>query len=132
MKPFLVSLAMLFSTNAAADWVSVEANEDLEAYVDLGTKVKNGSKVTLMELFNYKGEPGNANGESYSSSIMQEEYDCAKGERRRLYLSAFASPMANGNVVLRNEAPGNWKPVLRHSVGEVLWKVACESENAAK
>jgi hypothetical protein len=122
---FCIALLTLLSSSAAAEWLPVESNHDLDVFVDPDTRIKQGDTVRIMALFNYK-KPGYAHGKLYRSSLMQDEYDCAGEKRRRLYLSAHSEPMAQGKTVLRNPSAGDWKPVAPASIGERLWKSACE------
>ena len=119
-----IAFLIFLSNSAAADWLPLEGNEDLDAYVDPETRFQEGDTVRIMALFNYK-KPGYAHGLAYRSSLMQDEYDCAEEKRRRLYLSAHSQPMAQGKTILRNRAPGDWKPVIPDSVGERLFRTAC-------
>jgi hypothetical protein len=119
-----IAFLIFLANGAAADWLPLEGNEDLDVYVDPETRFQEGDTVRIMALFNYK-KPGYAHGLAYRSSLMQDEYDCSEEKRRRLYLSAYSQPMAQGKIVLRNRAPGDWKPVIPESVGERLFRTAC-------
>lgn len=125
MRLKLATFLLVFvATTAGAEWMPLPGNEDLDVFVDPGTRIREGDTVRLMALFNYK-KPGYAHGKRYLSSLMQDEYDCAEEKRRRLFLSAHTEPMAQGKIILRNTAPGDWKPVVPETVGERLWKTAC-------
>ena len=118
---------LLLPTVATAEWMSLEGNEELEVYVDPGTRIREGDTVRIMALFNYR-KPGYAHGKRYVSSLMQDEYDCVQEKRRRLYLSAHTEPKAQGKTILRNRAAGDWKPITPETVGERLWKTACNTQ----
>lgn len=124
MNRFLIGCLLTVSWSAAAEWVSVGETDDLNVYVDPASITRNGNTVKMLALFDYK-KPGEISEGTYRSSRMEDEYDCENEQRRRVFLSAHSGQMGDGDVVLRNPRPGNWRLVLPDSMGERLWETAC-------
>jgi hypothetical protein len=130
MKRIVLGCLVAISTSAAAaGWVPLGATDDLAVYVDPASIQRKGNTVRMRALFDYK-KPGKVSEGEYLSSKMEDEYDCANEQRRRLYLSAHSGQMGAGDTVLRNSRTGDWRLVLPDSMGETLWKAACDQPSS--
>jgi hypothetical protein len=126
MKPVLAGLLITLSSTCAADWMSVDGTDDLDAYVDLTTFNREGDSVRMWVIFDYK-KAGQIRKGKYLSSKMQDEYDCNLERRRRLFLSVHSGHMGGGKVILADDKEGDWRPIAPKSTGEKLWRTACEA-----
>jgi hypothetical protein len=107
--------------------VNVIDQAGLTVYVDPVTIRRKGNLVTMWELYNYK-TARTVGGDSFLSFKAQSEYDCAEERDRGLALTFFSDNMGRGKPFLTNSDEDKWKPVQPGSVGQSLWKVACNKE----
>jgi hypothetical protein len=116
-------LLAVVSSSAAAEWVKVSVSAAGNTYVDTATILKAGDKVKMWKLMDYKivADPNSP----YKSVKRQYEYDCKGKLRRLLFASSFSDRMGKGEILTTVDEPANWMPIVRGSVGEILWKVAC-------
>ena len=122
----LITLLLLSSEPAYADWVETVQNDQagVTIYVDSDTSRREGDRVTMWELIDYKTIQTVA-GTSYLSARMQREYDCAGDLHRTLALTKLSGNMGAGTVILTNSDEQKWEPVDPGSIGKRLWKFAC-------
>ena len=125
---FLITLLVLSSGPAYAEWVSALKNQtDPTLYVDSDTIRRDGTVVKWWELLDYKTVQTVA-GISFLSMKVLREYDCAGERIRVLAMADFSGNMATGTVVFTDFAQSNWVPVQPESRGQTLWKAACGKE----
>lgn len=121
------ALLALAAGNAAADWVSIGDQGNVEVFVDRSTIVRSGDTVKMWRV-NALKTPGSANGVAYVSIKLQDEYDCAGMRMRGVRASAHPDPLGEGKAVASETASGTWTPVTPQAISEVLWKIACDKE----
>ncbi len=129
MKLFIAALLTVFSTSVLAEWTDVGSNDDQTTYADLSTLRKSGNKVKMWALLDYKVvKTSKTNGTRYLSAVAQMEYDCKEETARLSALIRYSKSMSQGEVVYRSGAmPEDFDPIPPGSVGEILFKVACET-----
>ena len=127
MKRLLLGLMLLMTATAAsAEWTLIGDNDRFIQYVDLATIRRNGNLVKMWSSSDYKTVQKAADGQSYLSSKVQDEFDCMEEKTRLLAFTWFGGKMGNGKVVVSNgNVRGEWEPISPGSVNEVLWKIAC-------
>ncbi len=122
MKKIVIMMLLFASTNVLAEWTRLGGTDDSTGYVDIQSIRKNGNKVKMWKLVDYK----TAQDRSYLSILVREEYDCLEETKRSLDMYAYSGNMRNGDIVFSNanitEQP---KTVLPGSNGEGLLKIAC-------
>ncbi len=91
-------LLAVVSSNAMAEWVKVGEIEDTRFYFNHSTIHKEGDKVKMWALMDYKTAKQAIDGKLYLSDMSQEEYDCKKVLRRTLYLSTYSKNMRRGHL----------------------------------
>ena len=124
----LIALLVLSSGPAYAEWVRALNNQtDPTLYVDSDTIRRDGTGVKWWELLDYKTVQTVA-GISFLSMKVLREYDCAGEQIRVLAMADFSGNMATGTVVFTDFTQGNWVPVQPGSMGQALWKTACDKE----
>jgi len=125
----LITLLLLSSGPAYAEWVSIGANNQggRTVYTDPDTIRLKGDVVTMWSLNDYKTiqTMGSA---SYLSYKVQTEYDCAEGRIRKLASTFFSGNMGSGDVVYSISKEGRWHLVEPGSLGQSEWDVACDKE----
>ena len=129
MKRLLLGLMLLVTATAAsAEWTRVDNHNEFIQYVDKGTIRRNGHLIKMWDLTDYKTVQKMADGKSYLSDKGQQEYDCKEEKMRQLALTSFAGKMGQGKAVYSDSDPYKWIPIGPGSIGEILWKAACEKQ----
>jgi hypothetical protein len=126
---FLITLLMLSSGPAYAEWVSLDANNQRggTVYTDPDTIRLKGDVVTMWSLHDYKTIQ-KMKSTSYLSYKVHAEYDCAEERIRKLASMFFSGNMGSGNVVSSISKEGKWQRVEPDSLGQSEWEVACDKE----
>ena len=125
---FLIALLVLSSGPANAEWVLVDANNSGETvYVDPDTIRRKGGLVKMWALYDFKTIQAVWD-TSFLSRESQREYDCREDRTRRLALTYFSGNMGSGTVVYSDADEQKWESVQAGSVGDALWKVACDKK----
>jgi len=131
IRLFLITLLVLSSGPAYAEWVAVENNSLLPrlqtVYVDPDTIRLKRDVVTMWSLNDYKTIQ-TMGSTSYLSYKVQTEYDCAEERIRKLASTFFSGNMGSGVVVYSISNEGKWLLVEPDSLGQSEWEVACDKE----
>ncbi|SDW82557.1 surface-adhesin E family protein [Nitrosomonas communis] len=128
MRGILLASIIALATNAVmADWSLVDESADGSAiiYSDFDTVQIDGNKIKMWSLGDFRTVK-ETNGVKFLSSKYQKEYDCKLGQVRMLAFILFSSNMGEGQVVYSDNQPDKWAPVAAGTVGETLWRLACE------
>jgi hypothetical protein len=125
----LITLLLLSSGPAYAEWVSIDANNQRgrTVYTDPDTIRLKGDVVTMWSLNDYKTTQ-TMGSTSYLSSKVQTEYDCAEERIRTLASTFFSGNMGSGEVVFSISKEGEWQLLEPGSLGQSEWEVACDKE----
>ncbi len=125
----LITLLLLSSGPAYAEWVSLDANNQRGGAVYTGpdTIRLKGDVVTMWSLHDYKTIQ-TMKRTSYLSDKVQTEYDCAEERIRKLASTFFSGNMGSGNVVYSISKEGKWQRVEPGSLGQSEWEVVCDKE----
>jgi surface-adhesin protein E len=126
---FLITLLVLSTAPAYAEWVDVSSGESyggFTMYTDPNTIRRKGELVKMWQLHDYKTVQTEAS-HSFLSLKAQSEFDCAEERVRLLAVTGFSGNMGKGNVVWSRQfdAEGGWHPVAPESLGQSVWKLAC-------
>lgn len=126
----LLLVALLFAAlPVQAEFAKYFEDEELVAYLDANTIRREGAMVRMWGLDDYK-KPQNdlENKKPYRSVRAHWVFDCSK--RLSDVVAAFyhADAMGEGDVV-DSGAPTerSWDKVAPGSVGELMYKVACQA-----
>lgn len=112
------------SSGAIADWVEVFKSNQQTLYANPTSLLKNGFKVKMWRLTDYKVPE--INGDFvYSSKKLYEEYDCQKEQYRLLYVSLYPENMGAGKTMYTHSETYSWQPILPDTDGEAMWEIAC-------
>ncbi|MGH7147056.1 MAG: surface-adhesin E family protein [Nitrospiraceae bacterium] len=66
--------------------------------------------------------------EPFLSSRAQYGFDCAEERTRKLSETWFSGNMGSGEMVHSISDETRWEPVAPGSVGQAMWKAACEKK----
>ena len=125
-KSILMVLLAVISNSAMAEWVWVDNGINTITYADPDTILKNGSRVKMWDLADFKTAQvltGNPN--PYMSMKERNEYDCKESQVRTLVLYFISRNMGRGKKINANNELGKWKPVPPEGLKNTLWKFAC-------
>jgi hypothetical protein len=123
-KAILMMLLAMVSSNAMAEWVKVGENEENADYADTSSILKNGNKVIILSLSDFK-TPQTVASYTFLSSKRQAEFDCKEEQHRVLSFDWHSENMGKGQVVFASSGTGKWEPVLLNSVVHTIWQFAC-------
>ncbi len=125
----LITLLLLSSVPAYAEWVSIEKSNQLAGimtvYFDPDTIRRKGNLVTMVQLIDFKTMQGGRSPSRFSSTKIQKEFDCAEERLRLLALTDFWGNMGTGEPAGAYVEGGNWVTVEPDSINQALWKLAC-------
>lgn len=125
---FLITLLVLSSGPAYAEWVAIGARDSgATVYVDRNTIPRKGDLVKMWELWDFKDLQASASG-AFLSSKANREYDCAGKRQRRLEGSWFSGHMGKEKVLHSDSHKSEWLPVKPYSPFQTLWNVACRKQ----
>ena len=125
---FLITLLLLSSGPAYAEWMSLGASDSgTSVYADLATMRREGDLVKMLVLFDFKTKQTKAD-VSFLSAKAQMEYDCAEQRFEGLAVTYFSGHMGNGNLLDRSSGKGKWIRVSPDSLDQALWKLACNKK----
>ena len=97
MKKLLLGLMLVMTATAAsAEWTAADFNDEFIKYVDFATIRRNGNFVKMWSLSDYKTVQKAADGQSYLSSKVQDEFDCKEEKTRLLAFTWFDGKMGSG------------------------------------
>ena len=120
----VLTLLLLSSGPAYAEWVKINENDTFTVYVDPDTIRRNGDLVKVWALTDYTTRQTVAD-RSFLSSKAYNEFDCAEERQRELAVMWFSGKMGNGNGVWISFDETPWRPVTAGSVGQGVWNFAC-------
>jgi Surface-adhesin protein E len=125
----LIILLALRSGLAYAEWVEVgsKVGEGPTTYADPDTILNKGDLVKMWELYDSKTVQTQL-GDSFLSFKIQSEYDCTEERRRMLVVTSFSGNMASGKMVSNYSEELKWNSVVPGTVGQSLWKFACQQK----
>ena len=126
----LIALLVLSRGPVYAEWVSVVVidHDDKTIFVDADTIRHKGDMVMWWELHDFKTAQ-TVGGSPYFSQKVQREFDCTEKLVRVLVFTEFSGNMGSGNMVyFSSPNTGKWQPIEPHSLGQTLWKVACNKK----
>ncbi|PYV83423.1 MAG: hypothetical protein DMG05_26140 [Acidobacteria bacterium] len=111
---FLITLLLLSSGSAYAEWVKVSDRDEAgkTVYVDPATIRRNSNLVKMWQFSDYKTVQ-TVGGIRFLTAEEQWEFDCDKG---------------SGTVVYTNSQEGKWVPVRPGSMDQTVCKIACGKE----
>lgn len=123
---FLITLLLLSSSPAYAEWVKVSDSDEAgkSVYVDPTTIRRTSNLVKMWQFYDYKTVQ-TVGGFRFLTAKEQWEFDCAEERGRVVALKQFSGNMGSGTMVFTNSQVGKWIPVEPGSIGQTVWKVAC-------
>lgn len=129
MKKLILILAtVLISGNVSAEWTRIDGGaDDSDLYGDMDTFRRNGSKIKLWTMHNFKTWQGPGN-QKYQSNKIQWELDCKEEQVRMLASLDFTGKKGAGRLVSTVYAPNDsWRPPTPQTLGEAVFNAGCHT-----
>jgi hypothetical protein len=120
----LMSMLLLGSGLAYAEWVRLTEADGMTVHFDPDTIRRNGNLVKIWLLYDYKTAITTGRDTVFSTK-MQSEYDCIGERVRTNAIFEIAGNMGKGKVVSSSLAGGQWIPIAPETIGKREWKLAC-------
>jgi hypothetical protein len=123
----LITLLVLSSATAYAEWVLVAKDKTkggMTRYVELDTILREGERVKMWALFDYKTVQTKM-GALFLSKRGQRQFDCIDKRTRLLSVTWFLGNMGTGDISWRKDGKHKWQPVPPGSGFQHLWTFAC-------
>ena len=124
---FLITLLVLSSAPAYAEWVEIDSTDTYTIYADSDSIYRNGDLVQVWDLYDYK-IARSVKDEKTFSLLNQVEYDCAEKRNRSLAFTFFSGPMRTGEALYADSHAGEWGPVPLGSIGQAIHQFACAKQ----
>ena len=120
-KAIALSLMLLATSSAWADWEMISETHKANVYIDPTTIRKDGNfrKVWVLMDFKKRNELGR---KSYRT---RDEFDCNSERQRTLSFSAHSGPMAAGEVLETKSGPWEWRDAAPDTPRETVLKIVC-------
>ncbi len=125
LMSLLVTLGCDKADKTMDGWVEVGNLEQGVAYANPSTIRKDGDKVKMWSIDDFKTVHEIGNIEPFMSIKVQNEYDCKEEQFRMLANSFYSANMGREKAVYNDYEPSRWKPVTPGSMIEKLFKLAC-------
>jgi len=129
-KIVLLILLALASNGLRAEWVKINANDNLTTYVDPASISKAENVARMSGMVDLKEAKKEELGKSFLSAKSIQEYDCKEEQVRKITLSFYSGNMGAGEIVHTYTDPDKWKwtPVAHGTISETMWKAACDKK----
>ena len=127
-KAVLITLLASMSNGAVAEWVVVSESDTATTYAEPTSIRRIGKVVRILTIHDFKKARTDVNGNLFTSSKSQEEFDCIQKRTRVVFYSSHAENLAKGKVVYRDATPNKWSPIKPNSAAEFLWEFVCKKK----
>ena len=127
---FVLGAALLFSGSALAEWQELGKTEAFTLFADVATLNKQGDKVQIVSLLDFK-KPGQnpKTKESVNSIIGLNEFDCSALRYRPIEFKAFSGNMGKGKIVEEQKTSNSqFESIENGSWPAGVFNVACSSK----
>jgi len=128
MKRLITCIVLLtFSNTAMAEWIRIHSGNEFDTYIDTTSIRKNGNRVKMWTLTDYKKKQNTGSG-YYFSKKAQYEFDCQDETQRVASVADYSGKMGQGKLVSSftpNPYEYTHEPVIPDTLGEVFWKLLC-------
>jgi hypothetical protein len=121
IKTLLLTIALLVTGSAWADWVQVAGNDSASTYIDPATIRRDGNFRKVWQLQDLKQQYKDGT----LSRRVRTEYDCMEERVRILFLSTHSSAMAGGDTLFSHDTADTWTNVPPNTPSEIVLKIVC-------
>ena len=127
---FILGAAIICSPNAFAEWQEIGKLDAFTLYLDTATISKQGDKVQITSLLDFK-KPGQnpKTKETANSLIGLNEFDCSTTKYRPIEFKVFSGNMGKGKVVEEQKTPDSSYEVIENGSWPAgVFNVACRKK----
>jgi hypothetical protein len=146
MKKIIMTILLIVSTNALAEWVYLTSSSDSKVYFNSKPTKKRGHKVKLWTLQDYEkpqllGEESVQTGSAsldrvlgyqenkyYKSLVKINEYDCAEETSTRIGITAYSDNMGAGENIESSNDRSSPSEIIPDTIGEAEFEFACNKK----
>src|SRR5690242_10133362 len=127
----VVTALILIHASAQAEWIALEPRYQLHplqiAYVDPCSMEREGHRVTLSTLIDWKAMQGGRSPTRFYSTKLSKQFDCKAKLVRTLVATDFYDHMGTAEVIGGGSHAGGgyWIPVVPETLNQGLWEAAC-------
>ena len=126
----VLATTIICSPNAFAEWQEIGKPDAFTLYVDAATIQKQGDKVQIMSLLDFK-KPGQnpKTKETANSLIGLNEFDCSATKYRPIEFKVFSGNIGKGKVVEEQKTPdSSFETIENGSWPAGVFNVACRTK----
>lgn len=124
-RVFLITLLMLSSAPAHAEWETIGTLEDDTIYIDLDTIHRKEDLVEISVLSDFNAAKHLQDGSRYRSVRLLLQYHCIEQRFRLLAVTLFAGNMGKGVMLDDVAKEGTWRPIPSDNVSQQLMELVC-------
>lgn len=129
MKKLLSSMLLIIvSTNAMAEWTLIGGSDSSDLYADFNSVQKNGNKVKMWILYDYKQPVKDTTGVESLSLVTLDEFDCVNVTSRALSISRYTGNMQKGTMISKSDygvGESTHEIIVPNTIGKTTWIFAC-------
>jgi len=121
-----ILLATVSASALAEVWIEISRNDDYLAYADPSSVRRDGDRVKMWSMFDYKTPQPGIPGKTFLSTRRHFEYDCKQARARALAVSSHAAREGKGDALASASVKYDWRAVVPESADDYLLKFACK------
>ena len=120
----LMVLLAVVSSNAMAEWESIDVDDDSTTYIDKSTIRKHDQFAKMWTMFDYRKQQKDSHGISKSQTMLIE-FDCDDEQFRFLAINYYSGKNGQGKSTFTNSKSSDFSPVPPHTKIQVAFDIAC-------
>jgi hypothetical protein len=127
-KIIIVLLGLLISGGATAEWTRVGGGENgsSDIYIDIDTIRRDGDKLKLWTMHNFKPLKGKTKPTPLSNKAYWE-FNCKEETHRLLAMTIYSGKGGSGSIVDSDHNTNRaWEPIIPDSIGRMLFDASCD------
>ena len=117
-------LLTLTSTSAMAEWTYLTSSKDANYYVDNNELRKNGNKVKMWAIIDFKSTQ-KLSSYTYLSMKSLFEFDCVEVTAVTSSVNFFSGNMSSGDMIFHHKTDPTPHDIAPDSSMKTLWETAC-------
>ena len=115
----------LLRKDTFGEWLVVDRKKGFDVYANAGTIRNSGGIAKMWELTDFGDDKGALSGKGPMSLKTERDYDCNRQHWRTIYIARHSKNMGEGSILSSDSIDGSWQPVAAGTIGERLWRIAC-------
>ncbi len=128
MRKVILTVLLVISGNAMAEWVMVSQSKYATGYADPATIARDGNHAKMWTLADSWEKIKFIGGSPFMSIKSQEEFDCMENKMRTLVYSLHSGNMGGGEVISVDTNPSKWTSTITGKQMKRYLQIACDSK----